>query len=118
MESASQGFLLLLRVIALVEILYAIPFILKRVPPNKYFGFRMKRLVPDEEAWYEANRIFGIASMVAGAVTGAATFVVPLVVDNYDWGTRVLVVIIVVLVPLMFVVTTTRNTMEKRLKER
>lgn len=54
--------------IGLMFIIMGIPFILGRVKPNAYFGFRTPKTLSDPNVWYEANRFMGYALLAAGAV--------------------------------------------------
>ena len=54
---------------ALVGVLFvalSIPLIEKRVPPNRYYGFRTAKTLADPAIWYEINRISGIDLFIAG----------------------------------------------------
>lgn len=46
----------------------SIPLIQKRVPPNRYYGFRTAKSLSEPKIWYEVNRIQGIDLFVAGAL--------------------------------------------------
>ena len=56
---------------ALVGLLFvglSIPLIQKRVPPNRYYGFRTARTLSDPKIWYEVNHLSGNDLFVAGAL--------------------------------------------------
>lgn len=56
---------------ALVGVLFvglSIPLIQKRVPPNRWYGFRTAKTLSDPEIWYEINRISGTDLFVAGTL--------------------------------------------------
>ena len=116
MDLTGEGFVVLLRVIAVVHVVYAIPFILRLVPPNRFFGFKMPSVVPDEDAWYYANRIQGIGLVITGAFVGVVSFVLPLITIEYPRSVRVLIVVAVVIVPLAFAVSYTRRRAAERLE--
>jgi uncharacterized membrane protein len=44
----------------------SIPLIQKRIPPNRYYGFRTAKTLSDPTIWYEVNRISGNDLFVAG----------------------------------------------------
>ena len=59
-ESLGAGVLLL--TIAGSYLLIAglsVPLLLKRVPPNRFYGFRSKRTLGDEQIWYRVNHLGG-----------------------------------------------------------
>jgi uncharacterized membrane protein len=56
---------------ALVGVLFvglSIPLIQKRVPPNRYYGFRTARTLSNPEIWYTVNRISGTDLLIGGAL--------------------------------------------------
>jgi hypothetical protein len=61
--------------------LLGVPLILARVPPNRWYGFRVRRTLSDPSVWYAANRYSGwwmLAAGVVSAVVAAAGYVAPL----------------------------------------
>ena len=59
-------------VIALVSV----PFILGMVPPNPFYGLRLKKTRDDPAAWYTANRfmswrMLAAAALIASVAVGA-----------------------------------------------
>lgn len=57
--------------------LYALPLVLGWVGPNAIYGFRNRRTRFDRALWYRANRIAGIAILIAMAFCVALEFSVP-----------------------------------------
>ena len=55
-----------------------IPLALKRIPPNRYYGFRTPKAFSSGEAWYAINYALGLALMVAGAVGALAVLMLSL----------------------------------------
>lgn len=117
MDLTGEGFVVLLRVIAVVQVVYGIPFILRLVPPNRFFGFKMPSVIPDADAWYYANRILGVGSVITGVFVGAVSLVLPLLTNEYPRSVRVLIVVAVVVVPLTVAVSHTRRKASERLDE-
>ncbi len=39
----------------IINILISLPLILKLVPPNRWYGFRTRKMLSNAEIWYEAN---------------------------------------------------------------
>jgi uncharacterized membrane protein len=64
--------------------------ILRRVPPNPLYGFRVPSTLKDPVLWYAANRYAGWRLALTGILTVIASiafFRVPgLSLDNYAWA--------------------------------
>lgn len=58
-----------------------IPLILGVVRRNSLYGFRTRRTLSSDAVWYPANRVAGIAMLIAGLVWLAAGIVLPRMVD-------------------------------------
>jgi len=58
-------------VLVAVFILLAVPLILKKVPRNGIYGFRVKATLEDDVVWYEANAYFGRAFLAASLLSAA-----------------------------------------------
>lgn len=43
----------------LLFIAIGIPLALKRVPPNRWYGFRTAKTLSNQTIWYAANRVVG-----------------------------------------------------------
>lgn len=57
-----------------------VPLMLARVPPNRWYGFRVRRTLSDPSVWYAANRYAGgwmLAAGVACIVVAAAGYFAP-----------------------------------------
>jgi uncharacterized membrane protein len=55
-----------------------LPMFLQKVPPNRWYGFRLAKTLRDPFVWYEANRVAGRDLFLAGvAVLLAAFFAAP-----------------------------------------
>ncbi|MFW5788709.1 MAG: SdpI family protein [Spirochaetota bacterium] len=117
MDFTGEGFVVLLRVIAVVQVVYGIPFILRLVPPNRFFGFKMPSVIPDEEAWYYANRILGVGSVVTGFFVAVVSLLLPFATEEYPRRVRVLIIVAVIIVPLSIAVSYTRRKASDRLEE-
>jgi hypothetical protein len=57
-------------------ILLAIPLILRKIPPNPLYGFRVQWTLNDPELWYSVNAYSGkwIALVGASSILGAIGF--------------------------------------------
>ena len=47
----------------------AIPLVLRRIPPNRWYGLRVPATLTDERVWYEANVVAGWDFIRVGVVT-------------------------------------------------
>jgi hypothetical protein len=67
----------------------AVPMILRRVPPNHLYGFRVPSTTDDPALWYPVNRYSGWRLLVLGLVTIAAALsfarIPGISVDTYAW---------------------------------
>ena len=53
----------------------AIPMILRKVPPNPWYGFRLPKTRRNPDIWYTANEYAGKLMVIAGAVITLASVV-------------------------------------------
>jgi hypothetical protein len=58
-------------------IILSIPMILRWVPPNRLYGFRVLAALSDRLVWYDANALAGRHMLVLGAVMVMLEFVIP-----------------------------------------
>lgn len=62
----------------IVLISVSIPLILKMIPRNSVYGFRVPKTLASDAVWYPANQVSGLALLAAGLVwTAAAMGAVP-----------------------------------------
>ncbi|MBS1790178.1 MAG: SdpI family protein [Acidobacteria bacterium] len=62
--------------VGIVFIVISIPGIFEKVPPNRWYGFRVAKTLSDERIWYAANRVMGIDLLLAGLAIMLGAFVV------------------------------------------
>lgn len=62
----------------------SIPLIQKRVPPNRYYGFRTAKTLSQPKIWYEVNRIQGTDLFVAGALITISSFTILLLAQSWN----------------------------------
>lgn len=67
----------LLLVFPILATIYAVPLIFGWVGPNAVYGFRNQRTRANKALWYRANRIAGVAILIAMAVCVALEFLIP-----------------------------------------
>jgi uncharacterized membrane protein len=61
---------------ALVIMLLQWPLICRKIPPNSFYGFRVKKTMQDPEVWYAVNVVAGKRFAAAGffIIVGAIAF--------------------------------------------
>jgi hypothetical protein len=76
-----RTFMLLMQVVpGLLLVGLSVPLILRKVPPNRWYGFRVRWTLDNPPTWYEANAYFGKCLLAAGiaiVVGSVALFEVP-----------------------------------------
>jgi uncharacterized membrane protein len=65
---------LILSASMLMNVLLGVPLALRRVAPNRKYGWRTPRTLSDEPSWYEANVVLG-QGLIAAGVLGLAFLV-------------------------------------------
>lgn len=67
----------------------SIPLILRKITPNGFYGFRVRKTMEDPEIWYTANEYSGkwllIASLVMALSTFGLYFVPGIALDIYAY---------------------------------
>ena len=70
-----------------LEVLLSIPLLIKKVPPNRFYGFANRDTIDSDRVWYAVNRSFGLSLLVAGLVTAGGTAV--LLAEKANLATKV-----------------------------
>ncbi len=52
--------------LGVIEIIFSIPFIYGRIPPNKIIGFQIRETYNNKDLWYKVNRYSGRDLLAAG----------------------------------------------------
>lgn len=63
--------------LSIVIVALSIPLILRWVPPNGFYGFRVRRTLDDPTLWYAANAFAGWALLVSGVASGVFAMICP-----------------------------------------
>ena len=66
----------------------SVPLIYQIVPRNCFYGYRTPYTLSSDQVWYRANRICGIALLMAGILWLALTLVVPHVINPAQMAYR------------------------------
>ena len=45
--------------LGVLEIILGLPLMYKKIKPNNFYGFRMKKTLSNEKLWYETNKFMG-----------------------------------------------------------
>src|SRR5262249_46850972 len=81
---------LLFILVGLMFVGLSIPLIQKKVPPNKYYGFRTRKTLSNPEIWYEVNRVSGNDLLVAGTLISMSSLT--MLVLAQSWSARNVVI--------------------------
>lgn len=78
--------------VGLLFISLSIPMVLRQVPPNGIYGFRVHRTLEDPVVWYEANAYSGRTMIWAGVATIITAIILALIPGIRDISYVALVV--------------------------
>lgn len=65
--------------------LVALPLLFKWVPPNAWYGFRTALTLSDPVIWYRANRVAGLALLLASMASAAMALAAPAAWWSRSW---------------------------------
>jgi hypothetical protein len=65
-----------------ILLVLSIPLILRWVPPNRFYGFRVPATCSNRDVWYAANAPVGRHIFLLGLMMVAFEFVLPLTIRN------------------------------------
>ena len=82
-----------------VLLVLSIPFMLRWIPRNYGFGFRVAATLANDSVWYDANARFGRHTFCLGLFMVALEFVLPIAIRN-----QVLATVAMVALPILTVV--------------
>jgi hypothetical protein len=87
----------------LILVAAGVPLTRRIVPPNRWYGVRLRSTLADERIWYAVNERSGRDLIVLGITVVLVAFGVPLVLPDWSPELRVLVVAIVLVIGLVAV---------------
>jgi hypothetical protein len=70
-------------------VVLSLPLVLGKVPPNPWYGFRVRRTLTDAAVWYAANRYSGwwmLAAGIAWMIAATAGYLSPVGLVPYALG--------------------------------
>ncbi len=79
----------LLAGVSVLLVLVSIPLLLRRIPPNAFYGLRVPATYADEWVWYEANALAGRDMAALGVLLTVLALVLP--VFELEAGTPTMV---------------------------
>jgi uncharacterized membrane protein len=63
--------------IGIVLVVLSLPLVLRWIPPNHIYGFRIPATLRNRSLWYDVNARFGRHALMLGLVLVALEFVLP-----------------------------------------
>ncbi len=63
--------------IGIVLIVASVPLLLRRVPPNRVYGFRVPATLRDRSVWYDANALSARHMLLLGMLLIGLEFILP-----------------------------------------
>ena len=88
---------ILFAVTGLVLIGISIPLIMRKVPPNSFYGCRTRKTLSDPKIWYEANHISGIDFCISGLIVLVCSLAMLVLGQNVDANHAVVTLLIILL---------------------
>jgi uncharacterized membrane protein len=84
----------------LILVAAGVPLMRRMVPPNRWYGVRLRATLDDERIWYAVNEQSGRDLIVAGITVVFVALGVPLALPHWPPELHVLVVALVLVVGL------------------
>jgi uncharacterized membrane protein len=78
----------------------SVPLMLKKVPPNNWYGFRTPKTLSDEKIWYEANRISAQGMALVGVVLILLSLTLLLLAKEMSDLTKLIIIGVIMIVSL------------------
>jgi uncharacterized membrane protein len=86
--------------------IFAVPLMLRKVPPNVIYGYRTRATLTSESLWYEANAHFGRGFLIGSVMSGVAALALYTIHLSAQFVT--IAVIALVIPPLIAALATAR----------
>ena len=88
---------ILFAVTGFVLIAISIPLIMRKVPPNSFYGCRTRKTLSDPKIWYEANYSGGIDFCIAGLIVFVSSLAMLILGQHVDANRAVTTLLIILL---------------------
>lgn len=88
---------ILFAVVGLVLTGISIPLIMRKVPPNNFYGCRTRKTLSDPKIWYEANHLSGMDFYIAGLVVFVSSLAMLVLGQNVNTNYAVITMLIILL---------------------
>lgn len=95
--SEVAAYSILFAVVGLVLIGISIPLIMRKVPPNSFYGCRTRKTLSDPKIWYEANHVSGIDFCIGGVVVFVSSLAMLALGQNVETNQAVVALLIILL---------------------
>lgn len=89
---------------AILFIALSLPLILRKVPPNNWYGVRVKKTLENEDVWYEANACFGKDFLIASLTVLLACIGLFFLMNRMTISTFLIIVSTVLMAPYVVAV--------------
>ena len=91
-------------VLDVVCIIIAVPLVLRKVPRNVVYGFRVRATLEDDFVWYEANAYFGRLFMISNMVSALLIIILyfsEIVPECYFLNVSIAILVLPSLIPVL-----------------
>ena len=85
----------------ILEVLFAIPLIYMKIPPNKIYGFRIRETLNDKQLWYDVNSYCGRDLLLSGIIVFIGGIMVLLL--NMEFFISMFIGLWFVIIPLIII---------------
>ena len=91
---------ILFALVGLVLIGIGIPLVMRKVPPNLFYGCRTRKTLSEPKIWYEANHISGRDFCISGALVFVVSMFMLLFGKNMNADYAVITLVTVLLLSM------------------
>jgi len=87
--------------VGILEIILGFPLFLKKIPPNRIYGFRTRALRNNTNLWYKINRICGKYLILSGILLVILNIILLIAIDDISPEIKRIVAILFMLFSLI-----------------
>ena len=88
-------------ILGLLFIGLGLPLVRRRIPRNRWYGFRVRKTLASDAVWYRANEVAGRDMVVAGAIVAIVALASMGLADSVDPATLALANVVVFAVAMI-----------------